>query len=81
MAWEEGADEATEDPCAPDDETVPGPRWCDFLRSQSPTFAFAKEPLDADDWLRALERKFSALHVPAAEPSDRPSGSFRHLEK
>ena len=26
----------------------------DFLRSQPPTFAFAKEPLDADDWLRAL---------------------------
>ena len=39
----------------------------DFLRSQPPTFAFAKEPLDADDWLRALERKFAALHVPAAE--------------
>ena len=39
----------------------------DFLRSQPPTFAFAKEPLDADDWLRALERKFAALRVPAAE--------------
>ena len=39
----------------------------DFLRSQPPTFAFAKEPLDADDWLRALERKFTALPVPAAE--------------
>ena len=39
----------------------------DFLRSQPPTFAFATEPLDADDWLRPLERKFSALHVPAAE--------------
>ena len=39
----------------------------DFLRSQPPTFAFAKEPLDADDWLRALERKFVALHVLAAE--------------
>ena len=39
----------------------------DFLRSQPPTFAFAKEPLDADDWLRALERKFTALHDPAAE--------------
>ena len=39
----------------------------DFLRSQPPTFASAKEPLDADDWLRALERKFAALHVPAVE--------------
>ena len=39
----------------------------DFLRSQPPTFAFAKEPLDADNWLRTLERKFTALHVPATE--------------
>jgi hypothetical protein len=39
----------------------------EFLRSQPPTFADAKEPLEADDWLRALERKFSALHVPVAE--------------
>ena len=39
----------------------------DFLKSQPPTFAYAKEPLDADDWLRALERKFAALHVPAAD--------------
>ena len=39
----------------------------EFLRSQPPTFTEAKEPLDADDWLRALERKFAALHVPVAE--------------
>ena len=39
----------------------------EFLRSQPPTFSEAKEPLDADDWLRAIERKFAALHVPAAE--------------
>ena len=39
----------------------------EFLRSQPPTFAYAKEPLDADDWLRALERQFAALHVPVAE--------------
>ena len=32
-----------------------------------PLSQFAKEPLDADDWLRTLERKFAALHVPAAE--------------
>ena len=38
-----------------------------FLRSQPPTFSEAREPLDADDWLRALERKFAALHVPVAE--------------
>ena len=39
----------------------------EFLRSQPPTFSEAKEPLDADDWLRALERKFAALHVLVAE--------------
>ena len=39
----------------------------EFLRSQPPTFSEAREPLDADDWLRALERKFTALHVPMAE--------------
>ena len=38
-----------------------------FLRSQPPTFTFAKEPLDADDWLRTLECKFAALHVSAAK--------------
>ena len=32
----------------------------EFLRSQPPTFSEAKELLDADDWLRALERKFAA---------------------
>src|SRR5664279_4129046 len=37
-----------------------------FLKSQPPTFAEAKEPLEADDWLRATERKFTALHVPNA---------------
>ena len=39
----------------------------EFLRSQPPTFSEAREPLDTDDWLQALERKFAALHVPAAE--------------
>ena len=39
----------------------------EFLWSQPPTFSEAREPLDADDWLRALERKFAALHVPVAE--------------
>ena len=39
----------------------------DFLWTQLPQFAFAKEPLEADDWLRAMERKFAALHVPEAE--------------
>src|SRR5664279_5495686 len=37
-----------------------------FLKSQPPTFAEAKEPLEADDWLRTTERKFVALQVPDA---------------
>ena len=39
----------------------------EFLRSQPPTFSEAREPLDADDWLLALERKFAALHILVAE--------------
>ena len=39
----------------------------DFLRTQPRQFSFAKEPLEADDWLRAMERQFAALHVPEAE--------------
>lgn len=39
----------------------------DFLRSQPPVFAEAREPLVADDWLHTMERKFEALHVPANE--------------
>ena len=35
----------------------------DFLKAQPPFFREAKEPLDADDWLRTVERKFAALHV------------------
>ena len=39
----------------------------DFMRANPPFFSNPKEPLDADDWLRTVERKFNALHVPAAE--------------
>ena len=34
-----------------------------FLKAQPPVFAESKEPIDADDWLRTIERKFVALHV------------------
>ena len=39
----------------------------DFLRIGPPFFSNPKEPLDADDWLRSVERKFVSHHVPAAE--------------
>ena len=39
----------------------------DFLRVGPPFFSNPKEPLDADDWLRSVQRKFAAHHVPAVE--------------
>ncbi|KAK1641992.1 hypothetical protein QYE76_059797 [Lolium multiflorum] len=39
----------------------------DFIRALPPVFTHPKEPLDADDWLRTIERKFNALHVPPGE--------------
>jgi len=39
----------------------------DFIRALPPIFTHSKEPLDADDWLRTIERKFNALHVPAGD--------------
>ena len=35
----------------------------DFIKAQPPYFADSKEPLDADDWVRTIERKFVALRV------------------
>ena len=32
----------------------------DFLRVGPPFFSNPKEPLDADDWLRSVQRKFTA---------------------
>ena len=34
-----------------------------FIKAQPPVFAESQEPIDADDWLRTIERKFVALHV------------------
>ena len=34
----------------------------EFLRTQPPTFSRAEDPLDADDWLRLVERKLSIAH-------------------
>ena len=35
----------------------------DFIKAQPPYFADSKEPLDADDWLRTIERKLITLCV------------------
>ncbi|XP_071678173.1 uncharacterized protein [Lolium perenne] len=39
----------------------------DFIHALPSVFTHPKEPLDADDWLRIIERKFNALHVPPGE--------------
>ena len=39
----------------------------DFIRATPPVFTHSKEPLNADDWLRTIERKFNALHVPEGD--------------
>ena len=39
----------------------------EFLRVGPPYFSNPREPLDADDWLRSVKRKFDAHHVPVAE--------------
>src|ERR1044072_1035582 len=35
----------------------------DFIRLHPPVFSYSTEPLDADDWLRNIERKLQAGHV------------------
>ena len=37
----------------------------EFIKALPPVFTHSKDPLDADDWLRTIERKFNALRVPA----------------
>src|SRR4051812_11186533 len=39
----------------------------DFIRYFPPIFTHPIEPLDVDDWIRTLERKFSALRVCLAD--------------
>ena len=40
----------------------------DFILLNTPVFRCSSEPLDADDWLRSLERKLETTHV---APGDR----------
>ena len=36
--------------------------YVDFTETRPPVFSKAKEPLEADDWLRTIEQKFSLLN-------------------
>jgi hypothetical protein len=33
----------------------------DFQRTKPPTFSHAMEPLDADDWLKSIEKKLQVV--------------------
>src|ERR1043165_8793144 len=35
----------------------------DFIQLHHPVFSYSTEPLDADDWLRSIERKLHSGHV------------------
>ena len=49
----------------------------DFIHLRPPVFSYSTEPLDADDWLRSIERKLHAGHV--AE-GDKISYATYHLK-
>ena len=42
---------------------VEGVTLGNFIKAQPPVFVESQEPIDVDDWLRTIERKFVALHV------------------
>jgi len=37
------------------------PRWGDFQKTNPPIFSGSEEPLDADDWLRDVERRLQTI--------------------
>jgi hypothetical protein len=39
----------------------PRDRLGDFQRTKPPTFSHSMEPMDADDWLKTIERKFQVV--------------------
>jgi hypothetical protein len=40
----------------------PRDRLGDFQRTKPPTFSYAMEPMDADDWLKSVEKKLQVVH-------------------
>jgi hypothetical protein len=39
----------------------PRGRFGDFQHTEPPTFSHVVEPMDADDWLKSLEKKFQVV--------------------
>jgi hypothetical protein len=42
-------------------QAPPRDRLVDFQRTKLPTFSHAVEPMDADDWLKSIERKLQVV--------------------
>src|ERR1044072_4246226 len=49
----------------------------DFIWLHPPVFSYSTEPLNADDWLRTIERKLQAGHV---ADGDKVTYAAYHLE-
>jgi hypothetical protein len=41
--------------------------YAQFIAMKPPTFAKAKDPLEAEAWIKAIEAKFSAFVLPCSE--------------
>jgi hypothetical protein len=55
----------------------PRDRRADFLRGQPPTFAHAADPLQADDWLRQVERQLDVAQCDDRERVLYAAGQLR----
>ncbi|XP_066167819.1 uncharacterized protein [Oryza sativa Japonica Group] len=44
-----------------------GSSFGEFMRTKPPTFATAEEPMDAEDWLRIIEKKITLVRVREAD--------------
>nr|CAE02265.2 OSJNBb0049I21.5 [Oryza sativa Japonica Group] len=44
-----------------------GSSFGEFMRTKPPTFATAEEPMDAEDWLRIIEKKLTLVRVRKAD--------------
>jgi hypothetical protein len=53
----------------------PRDRRADFLRGHPPTFSHATDPLQADDWLRSVERSWLLLSATTVSESFTQQGS------
>ena len=48
--------------CTNPHQAPPRDKRGEFMRGHPPTFSHASDPLEADDWLRAVERQLDISH-------------------